>query len=102
MTDAVLIPYPENRQDTPSMSDRLPEWHLRAACRGLDSNIFFRKQGESMRQVKAICAGCAVRRECLDEAIEHNYKFGIWGGLSEKARRAIRAERGLMERSPFA
>jgi WhiB family redox-sensing transcriptional regulator len=36
-----------------------------------------------------------VREQCLDFAIRHGEKFGIWGGLSERERRRIRRERAL-------
>ncbi len=42
-------------------------------------------------EAKAICAGCAVRRECLDYAIAIREAHGIWGGLNECERRALLA-----------
>jgi WhiB family redox-sensing transcriptional regulator len=36
-----------------------------------------------------------VREQCLEYAITHSEKFGIWGGLSERERRRIRRERAL-------
>jgi len=38
-----------------------------------------------------VCAGCAVRAECLQEALDRGERFGVWGGLSEGERRALAA-----------
>lgn len=47
----------------------------------------------STEEAKAVCAGCAVREQCLEFALTNGEKFGIWGGLSERERRRIRRER---------
>jgi WhiB family redox-sensing transcriptional regulator len=39
-----------------------------------------------------------VRLECLEYALSHGEKFGIWGGLSERERRRVRRERALARR----
>lgn len=69
-------------------------WWLLAECRGLTvsqrDDIFFPSRGAPTAPAKAICAVCEVRAECLDWAIEHSEKYGIWGGLSERERRHIR------------
>jgi len=41
------------------------------------------------RQVKAVCASCPVRRDCLNFALRIREPHGIWGGLNEIERRAI-------------
>jgi len=67
------------------------EWHRHANCVGVDPDLFFPVRGESTREAKAVCAGCAVRAECLEHAVgEH---FGVWGGTSERERRRIRKQR---------
>ena len=50
-------------------------------------------EGEPTDQAKAVCAGCSVRAECLDYAIETTARFGIWGGCSERDRRVLRGQR---------
>ena len=73
------------------MLPETPEWHDLANCAGCDSELFFPARGESTKEAKAICAGCVVREVCLEE---HLYeRFGIWGGKSERERRAIRGQR---------
>jgi hypothetical protein len=46
----------------------------------------------------AICALCPVRLACLDWAIEHNERNGIWGGVSARSRQRMRA--GARRRIP--
>ena len=54
------------------------------------------QRGSDGATAKAICRVCPVRLKCLEWAIEH-HEFGIWGGTSERERRAIRKERRAME-----
>lgn len=37
---------------------------------------------------KRICAACRIRRACLDWAIEHGEKHGVWGGMTPDERKA--------------
>ncbi|MDA8285923.1 MAG: WhiB family transcriptional regulator [Actinomycetota bacterium] len=70
-------------------------WQRRANCMGVDPDLFFPDRGTSTREAKEVCRGCVVREECLEYAITHSEKFGIWGGLSERERRRIRRRRVL-------
>lgn len=36
-----------------------------------------------------MCFGCPVRTECLAEALDHRIEFGVWGGMTERERRAL-------------
>ncbi len=40
-----------------------------------------------------------ARLECLDFALSTNQDSGVWGGLSEEERRAIRRQRAAQARS---
>jgi WhiB family redox-sensing transcriptional regulator len=53
----------------------------------------FPERGETNARAKSYCAKCPVRAECLDYAIDHDIRHGIWGGKSERERRAIRRRR---------
>lgn len=72
-------------------------WTNAAACRGSEGSLFYsadtaeRKEDRIEREqlAKRICAGCAVREECLRAAIERHESYGIWGGLNEFERRAL-------------
>ncbi|MGH9022734.1 MAG: WhiB family transcriptional regulator [Acidimicrobiia bacterium] len=76
-----------------------PRWQERANCLGVDPELFFPERGASTREAKSVCAGCAVRVECLEFALRNHEKFGIWGGLSERERRRIRRRRALGDRA---
>jgi WhiB family redox-sensing transcriptional regulator len=62
-------------------------WQERALCAQTDPEAFFPEKGGSTREAKRICSTCEVRSECLEYALEHDERFGIWGGLSERERR---------------
>lgn len=74
-------------------------WQDYANCRGVDADLFFPERGASTRKAKAICAACEVRAQCLEYAITHGEKFGIWGGMSERERRRIRRQRVVSRRA---
>jgi WhiB family transcriptional regulator, redox-sensing transcriptional regulator len=70
------------------------EWQERALCAQTDPEAFFPEKGGSTREAKRICSGCEVRAECLEYALAHDERFGIWGGLSERERRRLRRTAG--------
>jgi WhiB family redox-sensing transcriptional regulator len=65
-------------------------WQERSLCAQTDPEAFFPEKGGSTREAKRICTGCEVRSECLEYALEHDERFGIWGGLSERERRKLK------------
>ena len=69
-------------------------WQERALCAQTDPEAFFPEKGGSTREAKRICMACAVRDECLEYALEHDERFGIWGGLSERERRRLKKQIG--------
>jgi WhiB family redox-sensing transcriptional regulator len=69
------------------------KWQDRALCAQTDPEAFFPEKGGSTREAKKICQRCPVRSECLEYALAHDERFGIWGGLSERERR--RLKRGI-------
>ena len=66
------------------------DWQDRALCAQTDPEAFFPEKGGSTREAKKVCRTCEVRAECLEYALEHDERFGIWGGLSERERRRIK------------
>jgi len=72
------------------LGEQEQEWQERALCAQTDPEAFFPEKGGSTREAKRICAGCEVRSECLEYALEHDERFGIWGGLSERERRRLK------------
>ena len=65
-------------------------WQEQALCAQTDPEAFFPEKGGSTREAKKVCGSCDVRSECLDYALEHDERFGIWGGLSERERRKLK------------
>lgn len=70
-------------------------WKQRAACLGVDPELFFATRGDivPIRRARMVCAVCPVRAECLEYALRNEEEFGMWGGLSEKERRPLLRER---------
>jgi WhiB family redox-sensing transcriptional regulator len=83
---------------SPDMVEDERRWQERANCLGVDPDLFFPERGASTREAKSVCRGCEVRAECLEYALAHGEKFGIWGGLSERERRRVRRQRALERR----
>ena len=86
------------RQIRPAAEDGAQRWQERANCLGVDPDLFFPERGASTREAKGVCRGCEVKDECLEYALAHGEKFGIWGGLSERERRRVRRARALERR----
>lgn len=64
------------------------DWTIAAACRPMEPDELF-VRGAAQEQAKAICAACPVRTECLADALDHRVEFGVWGGMTERERRAL-------------
>ena len=65
-------------------------WQEEALCAQTDPEAFFPEKGGSTREAKKVCLTCDVRQECLEYALAHDERFGIWGGLSERERRKLK------------
>jgi WhiB family transcriptional regulator, redox-sensing transcriptional regulator len=64
------------------------DWTTRAACRDTDPDELF-VQGAAQNRAKTRCFGCVVRTECLADALDNRVEFGVWGGMTERERRAL-------------
>ncbi len=64
-------------------------WVAEAKCAGDAPDALF-VRGSAQRQARQRCMGCPVRLECLADALQWQCDFGVWGGLTERERRAIR------------
>jgi len=64
------------------------DWAAQASCRTTDPDSLF-VQGAAQNRAKAICVGCTVRTECLADALDNRVEFGVWGGMTERERRAL-------------
>lgn len=65
-------------------------WMADAFCAETDPEAFFPDKGGTTKPAKTICSSCAVQAECLEYALTHDERFGIWGGLSERERRRVK------------
>ena len=72
-----------------------PTWRSRAACTGIDSDIFYPATEDETEadEAKAICAVCPVNAICLEHALSAREKEGVWGGATEKERRRMLRQR---------
>ena len=70
------------------------DWRGDALCAQTDPDIFFPDRGGSIADARAICLACPVRAECLEFALTHRIREGIWGGLGDRDRRRLIARRG--------
>lgn len=59
----------------------------------MDPGIFYPDEDEDPTDAKAVCAECRVRVTCLEFALSHREKQGIWGGATERERRSIIRQR---------
>lgn len=71
------------------------DWRHEAACREEDPEVFFPvgNTGPALAQIeeaKKICVRCSVKDPCLAWALESGQDAGVWGGLSEDERRAMK------------
>lgn len=69
-----------------------------AKCRDGDPDAFWPPKGGSVDPAVRICASCPVRQQCADWALDHDERFGVWGGLSEQERTRVRRGRADPDR----
>jgi WhiB family redox-sensing transcriptional regulator len=68
--------------------ETLQDWTARSACNDADPDELF-VTGAAQNRAKAVCLGCPVRTECLADALDNRVEFGVWGGMTERERRAL-------------
>jgi WhiB family transcriptional regulator, redox-sensing transcriptional regulator len=64
------------------------DWASRAVCANQDPDVLF-VTGAAQREAARLCHGCPVKLECLADALDNRVEFGVWGGLTERQRRAL-------------
>jgi WhiB family transcriptional regulator, redox-sensing transcriptional regulator len=81
-------------QAWPSTLEQFWSWHMDAACRQVDTTLFYSPEGErgprkERREAaaKQVCGSCKVVEVCAAYAIATREPYGTWGGLSEHERR---------------
>ena len=63
-------------------------WVSKALCRAADPDELF-VRGAAQRKAAVICRHCPVMLECGADALDNHVEFGVWGGMTERERRAL-------------
>ena len=79
------------------------DWRHEAACRSEDPDLFFPvgSTGPALLQIEAaqaVCRRCGVMEQCLRWAVDTGQDAGIWGGLTEDERHALRRRGNRVKR----
>lgn len=70
---------------------RRPDPMDRGLCSRIsDPDTFLSDDAGDVKEAKLMCAGCPVRQKCLNTALQKSRLPGVWGGLTELERRAVR------------
>jgi WhiB family redox-sensing transcriptional regulator len=80
----------------PATLEEFWSWHMSAACRQVDTTLFYSPEGErgprkERREAaaKQVCGSCQVVEVCAAYAVASREPYGTWGGLSETDRREL-------------
>ena len=63
-------------------------WVSQARCRGVDPDQLF-VRGAAQRKAATICRHCPDLMQCGPDALDNRVEFGVWGGMTERQRRAL-------------
>jgi WhiB family redox-sensing transcriptional regulator len=75
----------------PTVTEGERAWVAKALCIARDPDELF-VRGAAQRRAVAICRHCPVVRECAADALDNQVEYGIWGGMTERQRRALLRE----------
>ena len=64
------------------------DWAGRGSCVQADPDALF-VRGAAQQVAKVVCQKCPVIAECLADALDNRTEFGVWGGMTERERRAM-------------
>jgi WhiB family redox-sensing transcriptional regulator len=64
------------------------EWGQYGACRKAEPDALF-VRGAAQQIAKQVCVGCPVIAACLADSLDNRTEFGVWGGMTERQRRAL-------------
>ncbi|KQZ89530.1 hypothetical protein ASD62_09675 [Phycicoccus sp. Root563] len=84
MTIAPARPTRSGAADTGWVED----WAPLGSCSTADPDALF-VQGAAQQTAKVVCQRCPVIAECLADALDNRTEFGVWGGMTERERRAL-------------
>jgi WhiB family redox-sensing transcriptional regulator len=68
-------------------------------CAQTGPEAFHPERREPAAPAIAVCRRCPVRAACLEYALTHDERFGVWGGVPARARARLRRDRALPSRA---
>lgn len=86
-------PAPTAPTAAPGASAEPFDWRALGLCAQTDPELFYPEKGQPSAPAKAVCRRCDVASQCLQWALEHEERFGVWGGTSESERAKLRRAR---------
>ncbi len=72
----------------PAMGALRQHWASKGRCVSTDPDALF-VRGAAQQGAKLICQKCPVIAECLADALDNRTEYGVWGGMTERERRAM-------------
>lgn len=75
------------------------DFMARGLCAQTDPEAFYPEKGQPAMPAKKVCRNCTVRAECLEYALANDERFGVWGGMTERERAALRKRQHLPTRT---
>jgi WhiB family redox-sensing transcriptional regulator len=63
-------------------------WVSKGLCKDANPDELF-VRGAAQRKAAVICRHCPVQQECAADALDNQVEYGVWGGMTERQRRAL-------------
>ena len=78
------------------MTAHNPDWRSDALCAEVAGDIiWFPPKGASVTAARTICGQCAVRSECLTDALLDGEQQEVRAGMTERERRQMKQAVGI-------
>jgi len=91
-----LLPNNNIKRDYMMKGPQISEFVGKAACKGMDVNLFFPSTGVISRAVIVVCSNCEVKVQCEEFAVNNDQIHGIWGGTNDSDRRRLRRKNNII------
>ncbi|MGP6174252.1 WhiB family transcriptional regulator [Corynebacterium sp. A21] len=82
------LPKKSAQSDGQNISHSREDWITKAKCRQGDPDALF-VRGAQQRKAAALCRHCPALDQCRAIALDNREEFGVWGGMTERQRRAL-------------
>jgi WhiB family transcriptional regulator, redox-sensing transcriptional regulator len=77
-----------HREGETARSRWVQGWAQDGICGKAEPDALF-VRGAAQQVAKKVCLGCPVIAECLADSLDNRTQFGVWGGMTERQRRAL-------------